>query len=230
MAPRQRGRFSRRTQLARTVPPAIVATQFGYRVQTTERHAVISGATWSAYPGLVQKTRYLRTWNLASEQVGVPKSRLTRVLLRVLNLDLLAHAVHGRVRVSELRPADFPRNDTWWLVSRVRAEHLGDSVAKAFNLGVVSPHYGLDPPVPSRTVRPSIGDLSRHIYTSFDSKDRVAVGALCCPTNSTATAMRWDTTWGPTWQSSRGCTAIAAPPGSPNPGQPYELDHTEPDT
>tara|TARA_R100000935_G_C2744460_1_gene127226 strand:+ start:91 stop:687 length:597 start_codon:yes stop_codon:yes gene_type:complete len=48
-------RNSAMRELVRSIPPAIAATQFGYRAQTTERHAFISGVSWSAYPELHQE-------------------------------------------------------------------------------------------------------------------------------------------------------------------------------
>lgn len=51
----QGARNSAMRELVRAIPPAIAATQFGYRAQTTERHAFISGTNWSAYPELRQE-------------------------------------------------------------------------------------------------------------------------------------------------------------------------------
>ena len=45
-------RNSAMRELVQKVPPAIVASQFGYRPQTAERHALGAGTTWSSYPNL----------------------------------------------------------------------------------------------------------------------------------------------------------------------------------
>lgn len=45
-------RNSAMRELIRAIPPAIVATQFGYDPQPTERHALTNGTTWSSYPAL----------------------------------------------------------------------------------------------------------------------------------------------------------------------------------
>lgn len=47
-------RNSAMRELIRSIPAAIVATQFGYTPRTTERHALTNGTAWSSYPGLHQ--------------------------------------------------------------------------------------------------------------------------------------------------------------------------------
>lgn len=48
----QGARNSAMRELLRSIPPAIVADQFGFYPGTTERHALTIGTAWSAYPTL----------------------------------------------------------------------------------------------------------------------------------------------------------------------------------